>query len=77
MLEILNKYINNINNCNNKEDMKIIVRNMFRDIELDDIDFNDIIYDYVIPKLKKLGCDMTYNETYDITNYEKVMKELY
>lgn len=70
-------YIKDINLCMNKEDMKIIVRDMFNDIELDDIDFNDIMYDYVIPKLKKLGCDMEYNEETDTTNYQKVMEELY
>lgn len=73
MQEILKK----INNCNNKEEIKKIVRELYYNDNINDIDFDNIIYDYVIPKLEKLGCDMTYNETYNINNYEKVMQEIY
>lgn len=73
----IEKYIAEIDLIDNKEDIKIIVRKMFEDIELDDIDFNEIIYDYIIPKLKKMGVDMNYNEESKETNYERIIKENY
>ena len=54
-------YAKQINLIDNKGDMKRIVNIMFNDDDLDDIDFDVIIYDFVIPKLKKLGCDMSYD----------------
>ena len=39
--------------------------------------FNDLIYDYVIPRLKDLGVNMDYNEETAETNYERVMRENY
>lgn len=70
-------YIIMIENAKDKEDIKKIVRLMFSDDTLDDIDFNDIIYVDVIPKLKVFGCDMEYDEKTSTTNYEKVMREMY
>lgn len=70
-------YMIMINNTKNKEDIKKIVRLMFSDNTLDDIDFNDIIYDDVIPKLKSFGCNMEYDDETGTTNYEKVIKEMY
>ena len=70
-------YIIMISNTTNKEDIKKIVRLMFSDNTLDDIDFNEIIYNFVIPKLKVFGCDMSYDEKTNTTNYEKVMREMY
>ena len=70
-------YVIMIENTKDKEDIKKVVRLMFSDNGLDDIDFNEIIYDFVIPKLKVLGCDMGYDEKTSTTNYEKVIKEMY
>ena len=57
--------------------MKILVREMFENEDINDIDFNDLIYDYVIPRLKDLGVNMDYNEETAETNYERVMRENY
>ena len=73
----MNDYLKQINVAKDKEEIKKIVRVMFKDIELDDIDFNDIIYDFVIPKLKMFGVDMEYNEETRETNYERIMRENY
>lgn len=66
-----------IENTKDKEDIKKIVRLMFSDDNLDDIDFNEIIYDFVIPKLKNFGCNMEYDFENNTTNYEKIMGEMY
>ena len=50
---------------------------MFENEDINDIDFNDLIYDYVIPRLKDLGVNMDYNEETAETNYERVMRENY
>ena len=57
--------------------MKILVREMFENTDINDIDFNDLIYDYVIPRLKDFGVNMDYNEETAETNYERVMRENY
>lgn len=77
ILKIINEYEGKINGINNSRDMKLLVRKMFKNEEIDDINFNDLIYDYVIPKLRDLGVNMEYNEEIDETNYERVMKENY
>jgi len=71
---MIDNYVKRIKNITTKEQADSLVSEMFKNIELDDIDFNDIIYDNVIPKLKELGYDMSYNEETKETNYEKVMK---
>lgn len=73
----MDKYILEIGKINNTNDMKALVRKIFKDLNIDDIDFNDLIYDYVIPKLKQLGVNMDYDWENDETNYERVMKENY
>ena len=77
ILKIINEYEEKINGINNSHDMKMLVREMFKNEDIDDIDFNDLIYDYVIPRLKNLGVNMDYNEETAETNYERVMKENY
>lgn len=77
ILKIINEYERRINGINNSRDMKILVREMFKNEDINDIDFNDLIYDYVIPKLADLGVNMEYNEETAETNYERVMRENY
>lgn len=77
MLEYLKKYEDIIYNCKDKEEIKKIVRTMFKDDNINDIDFNDLIYDNVIPKLTEIGVNMEYNEELSETNYERIMKENY
>ena len=77
ILKIINEYEEKINGINNSHDMKMLVREMFKNEDINDIDFNDLIYDYVIPRLKDLGVNMDYNEETAETNYERVMKENY
>ena len=77
MIEYLKKYENMICNCKDKEEMKKIVRTIFKDNNINDIDFNDLIYDNVIPKLKELGVNVEYDEETSETNYERIMKENY
>ena len=74
MLEYLKHYEDIIANVNNKEDMKKIVRKLFKDDNVNDIDFADIIYENVIPKLKKLG--VVFDRENEI-DYEIVLKEEY
>ncbi len=77
ILKIINEYEGKINGINNSHDMKILVREMFKNEDINDIDFNDLIYDYVIPRLRDLGVNMDYNEETAETNYERVMRENY
>ena len=77
ILKIINEYEGKINGINNSRDMKILVREMFENTDINDIDFNDLIYDYVIPRLRDLGVNMDYNEETAETNYERVMRENY
>ncbi|MCI6457243.1 MAG: hypothetical protein MSA56_06035 [Clostridium sp.] len=77
ILKIINEYEEKINGINNSHDMKMLVREIFKNEDIDDIDFNDLIYDYVIPRLKNLGVNMDYNEETAETNYERVMRENY
>lgn len=69
MLEYLKKYEDIIYNCNDKEEMKKIVKNMYMDNNISDFDFNDLIYENVIPRLKCLDL-----REY---SYENVIKENY
>ena len=77
ILKIINEYERRINGINNSRDMKILVREMFENEDINDIDFKDLIYDYVIPRLRDLGVNMDYNEETAETNYERVMRENY
>ena len=75
ILETINNYEKQIKDANNTEEIKKIVRDMFsNDIILDDIDFNELIYEDVIPKLELLG--VTFDRENEI-DYERVMKEEY
>lgn len=75
--EQLKDYLKNHNNIFNKEELKEIVRIIYNNENFNDMEFNDIIYDYIIPKLKDLGVDMEYNEETQETNFERIMKENY
>lgn len=75
--EQLKDYLKNHNNIFNKEELKEIVRIIYNNESFNDMEFNDIIYDYIIPKLKDLGADMEYNEETQETNFERIMKENY
>lgn len=76
-MEKIKKYTKTIQKAKTKEDVKKIVNELFHDLTIDDIDFNEIIYNDVIPKLKKIGVNMDYNEETSETNYERVIKENY
>lgn len=71
------EYIRKINLIDNKNDMKKLVESMYNDDKLDDDYFDDIIYDFVIPKLTSLGCDMSYDFDTDKSSYQKVMESDY
>lgn len=75
ILEIINEYESRINNAKDKEEIKTIVREMFTQVDtINDIDFNGLIYRYVIPKLEELG--VVFDRENEI-DYEKVLKEDY
>ena len=71
------EYIRKINLIDNKNDMKKLVESMYNDDKLDDDYFDDIIYDFVIPKLTLFGCDMSYDFNTDKSGYQKVMESDY
>lgn len=66
-----------IKNAKDKEEIKKIVRLLFKDINnIDDITFNEFIYQDIIPKLKEFNIFWDY----DIDNkidYEEILKENY
>ena len=75
ILKVINDYENRINNAKDKEEIKQIVREMFsNDIILGDIDFTNLIYHDVIPKLEELG--VVFDRENEI-DYERVLKEDY
>ena len=74
MLIEINKLENKIKNIKTTGEMKKLVNEMFKNIEIDDIDFNDLIYQDVIPKLEELG--VIFDRENDI-DYEIVIKEDY
>ena len=51
----MQEYIIKINNITNSNDMKQLVKDLYYDRNINDNVFDIIIYDYVIPKLKKIG----------------------
>ena len=71
---MIEKYEKKIRLCSNKEKMKDIVREMFKCLEISDIDFNDIVYMDIIPRLEELGVVFDRESNID---YEIVMKEEY
>ena len=77
ILTIIIDYENKIKKVSNSEEMKTLVREMYSDSELDDISFDELIYDKVIPRLKQLGFNMEYDWETNETNYERVIKENY
>lgn len=74
MLIEINKLENKIKNIKTTGEMKKLVNEMFKNIEINDIDFNDLIYQDVIPRLEELG--VVFDRESDI-DYEIVMKEEY
>ena len=77
ILKIVNEYETRISETNNKEDMKTLVMEMFQNDDINDIDFCDLIYMDVIPKLKEMGVNMEYDDESEETNYEKVIRGNY
>lgn len=75
-IEKIFDYEDRIKNAETKEDVKKTIRVMFEDLDLDDIDFNEIIYDVVIPKLRDLNITFD-TENDDVIDYEEIMKENY
>lgn len=67
----MQEYIIKINNITNSNDMKQLVKDLYYDRNINDNVFDIIIYDYVIPKLEKIGI---YFET---DSYENVLLEQY
>jgi len=66
-----------IKNAKDKEEIKKIVRLLFKDVDnIDDITFSEFIYQDIIPKLKEFNIFWDY----DIDNkidYEEILKENY
>lgn len=67
----MKEYIIKINDITNSNDMKQLVKDLYYDRNINDNVFDIIIYDYVIPKLEKIGI---YFET---DSYENVLLEQY
>lgn len=72
-MEEIKKVEEEIKNATTKEEIKTIVRKLFKNLEINDIDFADIIYQDVIPKLLELG--VVFGE--GKIDYEEVLKEEY
>jgi hypothetical protein len=78
MLEYLLKYETLINTSKNKEEIKNLVQKLFMDDNISDIDFNEIIYECVVPKLKDLGIEIPmYNEETNESCFETILREKY
>lgn len=67
----MQEYIIKINNITNSNDMKQLVKDLYYDRNINDNVFDIIIYDYVIPKLKKIGI------CFETDSYENVLLEQY
>lgn len=67
----MKKYIIKINNITNSNDMKQLVKDLYYDRNINDNVFDIIIYDYVIPKLEKIGI------CFETDSYENVLLEQY
>lgn len=75
IIEILNNYEIEIYKAKNTDEIKKIVRKLYSDMRIDDIDFSDFIYDVVITRLNSdFKIDLEKNGN---TNYENVMLENY
>lgn len=75
IIEILNNYEIEIYKAKNTDEIKKIVRKLYSDMRIDDIDFSDFIYDVVITRLNSdFKIDLEKNSN---TNYENVMLENY
>lgn len=78
MLEYILKYETLINTSENKEEIKKLVSCLFKDDNIDDITFNELIYECVAPKLKQLGVEIPmYNEETNESCFEIILKEKY
>lgn len=62
-----------IKNAKNKEEIKLIVCEMWHDNRLEDLTFNDFIDNDILLKLKEFG--IIFDE--EISTYEKIMQENY
>lgn len=71
---MIKEYEEKTKNIKTTGEMKKLVNEMFKNIEINDIDFNDLIYQDVIPRLEELG--VVFDRENDI-DYEIVMKEEY
>ena len=70
----IKKYKDLIKNAKNKEEIKEIVKKLFKDTKnINDITFNEFIYQNIIPKLKEFN--VIFQE--DKINYEEILKENY
>ena len=70
----IKKYKDLIKNAKNKEEIKEIVKTLFKDTKnINDITFNEFIYKNIIPKLKEFN--VIFQE--DKINYEEILKENY
>ena len=78
IMEKVHNYEKEIKAINTSEDMKILVRKMFCDTDISDIDFSDLIYQDIIPRLKELSIKIyDYNDKTDESGFETILKENY
>lgn len=77
-LQYIQKCEQKIKNAKTTDKMKEIVKEMYKNDALSDIDFSDIIYNNVIPKLCKLGVEIPiYIEETSETAFDLVIQEKY
>ena len=77
-MEKVHNYEKEIKAINTSEDMKKLVRKMFCDTDISDIDFSDFIYQDIIPRLKELGIKIyDYNDKTNESGFEIILKENY
>lgn len=77
-MEIVNSYVNEIKNAKNKNEIKNIVRVMFKNNNLSDTDFTDIINEDIYLKLQQLGVKIPmFNDNTCESFFEVILKENY
>ena len=77
-LKYIQKCEQKIKNAKTTDKIKEIVKEMYKNDALSDIDFSDIIYNSVIPKIHKLGIEIPmYNEETSETAFDLVIQEKY
>lgn len=78
IMEKVHNYEKEIKAINTSEDMKILVRKMFCDTDISDIDFSDFIYQDIIPRLKELSIKIyDYDDETNESGFETILKENY